>query len=78
VIGLFIGLFALVGPQTPTWVIVCQAFVFGFFQTSVAHGGGRRERESARSRRADVKRRRRRRSANWRQLVILLTGCLEK
>jgi EmrB/QacA subfamily drug resistance transporter len=30
-IGLLIGLFALVGPGTPVWVIAAQAFAFGFF-----------------------------------------------
>jgi EmrB/QacA subfamily drug resistance transporter len=32
-IGVLIGLFALVGPRTPAWVIVCQAFAFGFFSS---------------------------------------------
>jgi len=31
VIGVLIGLFALVGPGTPAWLIASQAFVFGFF-----------------------------------------------
>jgi EmrB/QacA subfamily drug resistance transporter len=30
-VGALIGLFALVGPGTPAWVIVIQAFAFGFF-----------------------------------------------
>lgn len=32
-IGLLIGLFALVGPDTPVWIIVAQAFAFGFFSS---------------------------------------------
>ena len=32
-IGLLIGLFALVGPATPIWVIVAQTFCFGFFSS---------------------------------------------
>jgi len=32
-IGLLIGLFALVGPGTPIWVIVAQTFCFGFFSS---------------------------------------------
>ena len=32
-IGLLIVLFALVGPRTPPWVIVLQAFAFGFFSS---------------------------------------------
>jgi MFS family permease len=32
-VGLFIALFATVGPATPAWVIVLQAFAFGFFQS---------------------------------------------
>jgi EmrB/QacA subfamily drug resistance transporter len=30
-IGAVIAAFATVGPGTPTWLIVCQAFAFGFF-----------------------------------------------
>ena len=32
-IGLLIGLFALVGPRTPIWMIVAQTFCFGFFSS---------------------------------------------
>jgi EmrB/QacA subfamily drug resistance transporter len=32
-IGLLIGLFALVGQGTPAWIIVAQAFAFGFFSS---------------------------------------------
>jgi hypothetical protein len=32
-IGVLIGLFALVGPYTPTWVIGAQAFAYGFFSS---------------------------------------------
>ena len=32
-IGVLIGLFALVGPHTPVWVIVAQTFCFGFFSS---------------------------------------------
>jgi MFS family permease len=32
-LGILIGLFALVGPHTPVWVIVVQAFAFGFFSS---------------------------------------------
>lgn len=32
-IGVLIGLFALVGPRTPVWLIVLQAFCFGFFSS---------------------------------------------
>lgn len=32
-IGILIGLFALVGPGTPVWVIGAQAFCFGFFSS---------------------------------------------
>jgi EmrB/QacA subfamily drug resistance transporter len=32
-IGLLIGLFGLVGPATPVWVIVAQTFCFGFFSS---------------------------------------------
>ena len=32
-IGVLIGLFALVGPHTPVWVIAAQAFCFGFFSS---------------------------------------------
>jgi EmrB/QacA subfamily drug resistance transporter len=32
-LGILIGLFALVGPRTPVWVIVLQAFAFGFFSS---------------------------------------------
>jgi EmrB/QacA subfamily drug resistance transporter len=32
-IGILLGLFALVGPHTPIWVIVVQAFCFGFFSS---------------------------------------------
>ena len=32
-IGVLIGLFALVGPRTPVWVIVAQTFCFGFFSS---------------------------------------------
>ncbi|HVZ75507.1 MAG TPA: MFS transporter [Polyangia bacterium] len=32
-IGVLIGLFALVGPHTPVWIIIAQAFGFGFFST---------------------------------------------
>jgi EmrB/QacA subfamily drug resistance transporter len=32
-IGVLIGLFALVGPHTPTWVIVAQALAYGFFSS---------------------------------------------
>jgi EmrB/QacA subfamily drug resistance transporter len=32
-IGLLIALFALVGPATPLWIIVAQAFAFGFFSS---------------------------------------------
>jgi EmrB/QacA subfamily drug resistance transporter len=31
ILGLLIGLFATIGPGTPIWLIVGQAFVFGFF-----------------------------------------------
>jgi MFS family permease len=33
IIGLLIALFATVGSKTPVWVIVVQAFAFGFFQS---------------------------------------------
>jgi EmrB/QacA subfamily drug resistance transporter len=33
VIGLLIALFATIGPETPIWIIVVQAFAFGFFQS---------------------------------------------
>jgi EmrB/QacA subfamily drug resistance transporter len=33
IIGLLIALFATVGPGTPVWIIVLQAFTFGFFQS---------------------------------------------
>jgi EmrB/QacA subfamily drug resistance transporter len=33
VIGLLIVLFATIGPRTPIWIIVIQAFAFGFFQS---------------------------------------------
>jgi EmrB/QacA subfamily drug resistance transporter len=33
VIGLLIALFATIGSQTPIWIIVVQAFAFGFFQS---------------------------------------------
>jgi len=33
VIGLVIVLFATIGPGTPAWLIVIQAFAFGFFQS---------------------------------------------
>jgi EmrB/QacA subfamily drug resistance transporter len=33
VIGLLIALFATIGSQTPIWMIVVQAFAFGFFQS---------------------------------------------
>jgi EmrB/QacA subfamily drug resistance transporter len=33
VIGLLIVLFATIGPRTPAWLIVMQAFAFGFFQS---------------------------------------------
>ncbi|HXI57707.1 MAG TPA: DHA2 family efflux MFS transporter permease subunit [Polyangia bacterium] len=32
-LGILIGLFAAVGPGTPVWVIVLQAFAFGFFSS---------------------------------------------
>ncbi|HEY4187851.1 MAG TPA: DHA2 family efflux MFS transporter permease subunit [Polyangia bacterium] len=32
-IGVLLGLFALVGPQTPVWLIVAQTFCFGFFSS---------------------------------------------
>jgi len=32
-IGVLIGLFALVGPRTPVWLIAAQAFCFGFFSS---------------------------------------------
>jgi MFS family permease len=32
-IGLLIVLFATIGPRTPAWLIVIQAFAFGFFQS---------------------------------------------
>src|SRR3569623_1311801 len=32
-IAILMGLFALVGPHTPVWVIVAQAFCFGFFSS---------------------------------------------
>jgi MFS family permease len=32
-LGVLIGLFAVVGPGTPVWVIVLQAFAFGFFSS---------------------------------------------
>jgi EmrB/QacA subfamily drug resistance transporter len=32
-IGALIALFALIGPGTPVWVIVAQAFAFGFFSS---------------------------------------------
>ena len=32
-IGILIGLFALVGPRTPVWLIGAQAFCFGFFSS---------------------------------------------
>jgi len=32
-LGVLIGLFALVGPRTPVWVIAAQAFCFGFFSS---------------------------------------------
>jgi EmrB/QacA subfamily drug resistance transporter len=32
-IGLLIVLFATIGPRTPAWLIVMQAFAFGFFQS---------------------------------------------
>jgi EmrB/QacA subfamily drug resistance transporter len=32
-IGLVIVLFATIGPRTPAWLIVIQAFAFGFFQS---------------------------------------------
>jgi EmrB/QacA subfamily drug resistance transporter len=32
-IGLLIGLFGLVGPATPVWLIAAQAFCFGFFSS---------------------------------------------
>lgn len=31
ILGLLIGLFATIGERTPVWLIVVQAFVFGFF-----------------------------------------------
>src|SRR5207247_11233926 len=31
ILGLLIALFATIGPGTPVWLIVAQAFVFGFF-----------------------------------------------
>jgi EmrB/QacA subfamily drug resistance transporter len=31
ILGLLILLFATIGPETPVWLIVAQAFVFGFF-----------------------------------------------
>ncbi len=31
ILGALIGLFATIGPGTPVWLIVAQAFVFGFF-----------------------------------------------
>ena len=31
ILGLLIGLFATIGAGTPVWLIVGQAFVFGFF-----------------------------------------------
>ena len=33
VIGVLIVLFATIGPRTPVWLIVVQAFAFGFFQS---------------------------------------------
>jgi EmrB/QacA subfamily drug resistance transporter len=33
IIGLLIALFATIGPRTPIWIIVVQAFAFGFFQS---------------------------------------------
>jgi EmrB/QacA subfamily drug resistance transporter len=33
VIGLLIALFATIGSETPIWIIVVQAFAFGFFQS---------------------------------------------
>jgi len=33
ILGLFIVLFATIGPGTPVWVIVAQAFGFGFFSS---------------------------------------------
>jgi len=32
-VGVLIGLFALVGPRTPVWLIAAQAFCFGFFSS---------------------------------------------
>ncbi len=31
ILGLLIGLFATIGPQTPLWLIVIQVFTYGFF-----------------------------------------------
>jgi EmrB/QacA subfamily drug resistance transporter len=33
IIGVLIVLFATIGPRTPVWLIVVQAFAFGFFQS---------------------------------------------